>query len=58
MTSAAAHLQDNDQMREYAERLLECHDDFRIGEMRGWPLKRTGDWQHFVAGLRAAGLPE
>ena len=57
MTSAAAHLQD-DLAQEYADRLLECHTDFRLSEMRIWPLKRPGDWDHFVAGLRAAGLPE
>jgi adenylate cyclase len=58
MISAAAHLQDDGLARDYADRLIEQHADFRLGEMRVWPLKRTGDWDHFVAGLRAAGLPE
>jgi len=58
MTSAAAHLHDDDLAREYGGRLLEHHVDFRLGEMRIWPLNRPGDWEHLVAGLRAAGLPE
>ena len=58
MTSAAAHLQDGGLARDCADRLIEQHADFSLGKMRVWPLKRTGDWDHFVAGLRAAGLPE
>ena len=58
MISAAAHLHDDDGARDCADRLIEQHADFMLGEMRVWPLKRTGDWDHFVAGLRAAGLPE
>jgi hypothetical protein len=58
MISAAAHLQDDDLARDCADHLIEQHPDFRLGEMRVWPLKRTGDWDHFVAGLHAAGLPE
>lgn len=58
MTSAAAHMQNHDLAREYGDRLLEHHPDFRLGEMRIWPLNRPGDWDHLVAGLRAASLPE
>ena len=58
MISAAAHLQDNDLARNCAERLIEQQDDFRLSEMRVWPLKKPGDWDHFMAGLVAAGLPE
>ncbi len=58
MISAAAHLQDGDRARDYADRLMERRPDFRLSEMRVWPLKRPGDWDHVVAGLRAAGLPE
>ena len=58
MASSAAHLQNQDLAREYADRLLQCHPDFTLGEMRQWPLKRPGDWDYIVDGLRAAGLPE
>ena len=58
MASSAAHMQDDDLARGYAGRLLECHADFRLSEMRTWPLKRPGDWDHLLAGLRAARLPE
>ena len=58
MMSAAAHLQEDGLARDYTDRLIEQHADFTLGEMRVWPLKRTGDWEHFITGLRAAGLPE
>ena len=58
MASAAAHLREEDIACEYADRLLKCHADFKLGEMRTWPLQRPGDWDHFQDGLRAAGLPE
>ena len=58
MIAAAAHSEDVARAREYADRLLECRADFRLGDMRTWPLKRPGDWDHLVAGWRLAGLPE
>lgn len=58
MISAAAHLQDDDMVRSCTNRLLAQHADFRLAEMRVWPLKGTGDWDHFLAGLQMAGLPE
>ncbi|MBL6953806.1 MAG: hypothetical protein ISR50_14295 [Alphaproteobacteria bacterium] len=58
MISAAAHLQNYDLAQDYAGRLLKHHNDFTLSEMRVWPLKRAGDWEHFLEGLRAAGLPE
>jgi adenylate cyclase len=58
MMSAAAHLQDFKAARDCAAQLLEHHADFRLSEMRIWSLKRAGDWEHFMEGLRAAGLPE
>ncbi len=58
MASAAAHLQDDGLAREHAARLLEHHPDFRLGELRVWPLKRPGDWDQLMTGWRAAGLPE
>ncbi len=58
MTSAAAHLRDDDLAKKYRDRLLEHQTDFTLGAMRTWPLVRPGDWDQFVEGLRAAGLPE
>ncbi len=58
MTSSAAHLQNDVVAREYADRLLQCHADFKLNEMRIWPLKQRENWDYFVAGLRAAGLPD
>ncbi len=58
LASSAAHLGQEKQAREYANRLLQCHPDFTIGEMRGWPLKQPGEWEYLVQGWRAAGLPE
>lgn len=58
MTSAAAHLGDDGRARDYTDRLLASNPDFRLDEMRVWPLKRPGDWDHFRAGLQSAGLPE
>lgn len=58
MASSAAHLHQDDLARKYAERMLHCHADFKLSEMRVWPLKRPGDWDYLVEGLRAAGLPD
>lgn len=58
MISAATHLQAGDMARDYATRLLKHNGNFRLSEMRVWPLRRTGDWEHFIDGLRGAGLPE
>jgi len=58
MISAAAHLQDHDLARDLAARLLKLCNDFNLADMRTWPLKRDGDWDHVMQGLRAAGLPE
>jgi len=58
MISAAAHLQDHDLARDHAARLLKLCNDFTLGEMRTWPLKRDGDWDHVMQGLRSAGLPD
>lgn len=58
MISAAAHLDANDMARDYAARLMEHHKDFSLSEMRVWLLKRINDWDHFVDGLKIAGLPE
>jgi len=44
--------------RDYAARLIQCQGDFTLGEMRVWPLKRAGDWDYLVEGLRSAGLPD
>ncbi len=56
MISAAAYLEDKDHFGGYVERLLKAHPDFNLSELRIWPLKRASDWEHFVAGLRRAGL--
>ena len=56
MISAAAYLEDKDHLGGYVERLLKAHPDFNLSELRIWPLKRASDWEHFVAGLRRAGL--
>jgi len=58
MISAAAHLHAHEMAQDYAARLLEQHKDFSLNEMRVWPLKRAGDWDHFLDGLSVAGLPE
>ena len=58
MASSAAHLQQDDHARNFASRLLKCHPDFTLGEMRVWPLKQPGGWDYVVEGLRAAGLPD
>ncbi|NKB49589.1 MAG: hypothetical protein GKS02_09540 [Alphaproteobacteria bacterium] len=58
MISAATHMQADDFARDYTTRLLEQHADFRMSALRVWPLKRSGDWDHLVAGLKAAGLPD
>ena len=58
MASSAAHLGQDEQARDYAHRLLQCHPDFTIGEMRIWPLKQSGEWEYIVQGLGAAGLPD
>jgi len=58
MISAAAHLQIYGLAQAHAARLLKSCSDFTLGEMRAWPLKRDGDWDHVMQGLRAARLPE
>ncbi len=56
MISAAAHSGNDDVARHCADRQITRHGDFSLAEMRVWPLKRDGDWEHVVAGWRAAGL--
>ena len=58
MTSAAAHLQDEDLTQRYVGCLIDQHEDFKLSEMRVWPFKRKGDWEHVLAGLVKAGVPD
>jgi len=57
MACAAAHSGDLDQARNLADRLIEKHGDFTLRNLRVWPLKRPGDWEYIMEGLRKAGLP-
>jgi TolB-like protein len=58
MICAAAHAGNMDEADRYAARLLRAHSDFKLSELRIWPLRRSSDWNLFVDGLRKAGLPE
>ncbi len=58
MISAAAHIKDHDLARKHVDHLVGLHADFRLGDMRVWPLRNTADWSHIVEGLQKADLPE
>ncbi len=58
MISAAAHLQDFKSVEDISAQLLTVHPDFTLDGMRVWPIKRDGDWPHFLQGLTLSGLPQ
>src|SRR5262249_6297165 len=54
-----AHPGPPDQGQAAAEELLACEPTFRVSVFESkYPLRRPGDLERLVSGLRAAGLPE
>lgn len=59
LAATYAHLDDADKAKEHAKRVLELAPEFTITRFgRPEPYKSEGDLEHWVSGLRKAGLPE
>lgn len=39
-------------------RLSHIFPEFCLGDLRRWPFRDPGFWEHFVGGLAEAGLPQ
>lgn len=56
LTTSAAHAGQAAEARRAAERLLALHPDITIDSLRRWPFSNSDHWDHFIDGLRKAGL--
>jgi len=58
LVSAAWHAGRHELARSQARRLLGLCPDLNLRELRRWPFDDASEWQRFVAGLDASGVPE
>ena len=57
LVAALSHGGEPASAAQQAARLVSICPDFRLADMWRWPFRDTARWDHFAAGLAAAGLP-